>query len=355
MELQNFISKNKDYIQKFKDNNLKVKTYNKYNCIIVSNYYDQKLEAKDDSEYWKMFCRGAVIDIKKNKIVCLPPPKSIEADIESLQFNNPEVQILIDGTMINLFYKNDEWIISTRSEIGGYNKWSDKKSFKQMFDECIDFEYKLLNKNHSYSFVMRHIDNRNISPITMNELYLVEVYSYKYKKVERLPLSEYPKILKTENITNLQTLNELSDYYFKGYTIKQDNHRYNLINNNFEYVKELKGSYNNDMIHYFELRKIGRLKDFLKYFPEKSSLFNDYRSQFHDLSNELYSYYKRSHIHKSISKDEIPFHLKPLIKELHNNYLKTKKPTTWNDIKNYTNNLPSKRITFVLNYKNKKI
>ena len=57
MELQNFITKNKDYIQKFKDNNLKVKRYNKYNCIIVSNYYDNKLEATEDSEYWKMFCR----------------------------------------------------------------------------------------------------------------------------------------------------------------------------------------------------------------------------------------------------------------------------------------------------------
>ena len=109
------------------------------------------------------------------------------------------------------------------------------------------------------------------------------------------------------------------------------------------------------MIQYFELRKMGTLKEFLKYFPEKSTIFNEYRSQLHDLSNEIYSYYKRLHIHKSISKDKVPFHLKPLIKEIHNNYLKTKKPTSWNDIKDYTNNLPSKRVTFVLNYKNKKI
>ena len=352
MELQNFITKNKNYIDLFKENNLKVKKYSKYNCIIVSNHYDNNLIYTDESDYWKMYCRGAVIDTVKNKIICLPPSKSIDVDIDDINFDNPEVQVLLDGTMINLFYK-DEWIISTRSEIGGYNKWSDKKSFGQMFEDCLDFDYKLLNKNNSYSFVMRHIDNRNVSPITLNELYLVEVYSYRYKNVTRLPVTEYPDILKIDNITNLDTLNEISDYYFKGYTIKQGKKRYKLINNEYEKVKELKGSYNNDMLHYFELRKNNKLKEYLKYFPEKNKYFLKYRNELHDLSNELYSFYKRIYIHKSIEKKEIPYYLKPLTRDIHKQYLNTKVPTSWNHIKEYVNSLPSKRLVFALNYKNK--
>ena len=94
--------------------------------------------------------------------------------------------------MINLFYTDNEWIISTRSEIGGYNKWTNKKSFKKMFDECSQLDYEILDKNMSYSFVMRHIENRNVSPIQDNELYLVEVYQYLDNQIKRLSKSEYP-------------------------------------------------------------------------------------------------------------------------------------------------------------------
>ena len=111
---------------------------------------------------------------------------------ELCQYKDLIYEHLIDGTMINLFYANDEWIISTRSEIGGYNKWNNKKSFRQMFDECSQLDYETLDKTMSYSFVMRHTENRNISPIHQNELFLVEVYEYKDNIIRRLSKSEYP-------------------------------------------------------------------------------------------------------------------------------------------------------------------
>ena len=90
----------------------------------------------------------------------------------------------------------------------------------------------------------------------------------------------------------------------------------------------------------------------MKYYPEKSKIFNTYRDNLHDLSNELYSEYKNVFIFKNKDKKEIKYHLKPLVYDLHKNYLKTKKPTTWSDIKDFMFNLPPKRIIFALNYKN---
>lgn len=350
MELQNYINNNSDYIQSFKDNNFKVRKYKK--LIIVKNNYNDKLQySEENNDYWKMYCRGAVIDTEKNKIVCLPPVKSIICDIDDIVFNNPEVQYLIDGTMINLFYYDDNWIISTRSEIGGYNKWSTNKSFKAMFDECVNFDISKLNKNYSYSFVMRHKENRNVSPISLNELYLVEVYSYTYKKIKRLSVNDYPEILKIENITDLSKINEIDDYYFKGYTIKQGDKRYKLVNKKFEEINELNINMNTDILKYFELRKNGQLKNYLNYYPEKSTKFNEYRNQLHDLTNELYSNYKNVHINKTMEKKDVKYHLKPLMTDLHKLYLRNKKPITWNDMKNFMYNLESKRIIFALNYK----
>ena len=151
MELQIFIDNNDNYFELFKKNNLKIKNFK--NLIIVKQNYGDNINEYSDQDYWKMYCRGCVINTKTNKLICIPPVKSIEIEKKELDkylndkhSDNEEIQELIDGTMINLFYYNNDWIISTRSDIGGYNKWNNK-SFKDMFKECQEIEYNDLNKD----------------------------------------------------------------------------------------------------------------------------------------------------------------------------------------------------------------
>ena len=362
--LQFFIDSHDDYISLFKKNGLKVISNSKYNLMIVKNNYDNPLTFTDDSDYWKMYCRGAVIDTITNKVIALPPVKAIEITLDDITSNELlnnvnndiyECQSLIDGTMINLFYHN-EWIISTRSDIGGYNKWSDRKSFRKLFDESCNIEYDDLNKKCSYSFAMMHTDNRNISPITYNDLYLVEIYSFENDIIHRLPHDSYTKnifkqIDSTTDINYYPSMfkNEQA-YYTKGFTIKIGDKRFKYINPSFTFVKEIKLNYNNPCLTYLHLRQNSTLKLYLNYFPEHTIIFNDYRDKIHKLSNDLYSTYKNVFIHKSIDKKDIPYHLNPLIYEIHKIYLKDKKPTTWTDIKNYIHGLPPKKLMFALNY-----
>ena len=353
MELQKFINDNTDYISKFKENNLYTKKYK--DLILVKANYDENQIYENKEDYWKMYCRGSIINTKTHKLVCIPPVKAKELNKE--EFNqkqgNIEIQELLDGTMINLFYYHENWMISTRSNIGGYNKWN-SKSFKQMYEECPKLDYSDLNKKHCYSFVMKHTDNRNISKVTENKLYLVEVYNL--ENCERLSIDDYPK--------NIESVNNLLSYYIdkredldtnfniKGYTIKKDNQRFKLINPNYQKVKDLKVNFSGDLITYIELRKNGNLNDYLSYFPEKNKIFNSYRDKIHILSNELYNNYKNVFIFKNKEKKDIPYHLKPFVYEIHSEYLKTKKPTSWADIKDFIYNLPSKRLAFSLNYMN---
>ena len=349
MELQSFISENNNYSDLFKKEGLKVVKYR--NLLLVKNYYDKPLSYSDENDYWKMYCRGAVIDTLSNKVVCLPPVKSVEYNTisDDSSYLGTEIQYLIDGTMINLFY-HKEWLLSTRSEIGGKNKWTDKKSFKQMFDECLDknMDYDKLDKAYCYSFVMRHKDNRNVSPIKENKLFLVEAYDL--NKNERLNISNINlDIEKIDNIS-FNDLIEFNSYEIKGYTIKYGNKRYKKINPLFEKVKELKPNMNNDLLNYIELRKNGNLKDYFKYFPEYSKQFDEYRNKIHNLSNQLYNNYKNCYVFKKKERKEIPYHLKPLTDDIHKKYLNSKVPTSWSDIKNYIHSLPSKKLMFALNY-----
>ena len=355
MELQNYINSHPDYISEFRELGFKVNSFKKLK--IVSYPYDNPPSGTD---LWKMFLKGVVIN-ENHKIVCLPPVKSLPYDESVVETSNGEVvyQSLLDGTMINLFYHNGEWLISTRSEIGGYNKWANKKSFKQMFDECADLDYETLDKNMSYSFVMKHTENRNVTPIHDNELILVEVYQYIDDIINRLDTKDYPDNSyhqtnsftdKEEFMKSYTTNQPIIPYYVKGFTVKCGSLRYKWINPFFDEVKNLKINMNNHLLNYIELRRNGNLKKYLRYYPEHSHLFNNYKDKLHDLSNELFTTYKNVFIHKSLQKNEIPYHLNPLVYDIHRDYLATKEPTTWQKIKDYIHTIPSKKLVFALNY-----
>tara|TARA_Y100000389_G_scaffold120659_2_gene118008 strand:+ start:1940 stop:3010 length:1071 start_codon:yes stop_codon:yes gene_type:complete len=355
MELQTYINTHENYISDFKKLGFKVNSYK--NLRIVSYPYDKKPEYNSQDDIYKLYLKGAVIDINTNRVICLPPIKSLDISTESENQDGAIYQSLIDGTMINLFYHGDKWIISTRSEIGGYNKWTNKKSFRQMFDECCELDCDSLDKDMSYSFVMKHIENRNVSPVNNNELILVEVYNFSEDNVKKLEREEYPELncIIHDIYTDREELMKLFQgpvipYYIKGYTVKYDNLRYKWINPYFEEVRNLKINMNNHLLNYIELRRNGNLKKYLRYYPEHNHLFNNYKEKLHDLSNDLFTTYKNVFVHKSIDKKEIPYHLNPLVYDIHGRYLKTKIPTNWESVKDYIHTVPSKKLVFAMNY-----
>lgn len=356
MELQNYINSHPNYISEFRDQGFKVTSFKRLK--IISYQYDNP---PTEEGSWKMFCKGAVID-ENGKIICLPPVKSLGCCAWP---SSPDYtyESLVDGTMINLFYHNEEWLISTRSEIGGYNKWNAKKSFRQMFDECSKIDYDILDKSMSYSFVMKHTENRNVTPIKGNELILVEVYQYsgsdQEQTIKRLMKDEYPdnNYIVNDSYSNRDEFmkfyqDPLLPYYVKGFTVKcvDKDKRYTWVNPFFDKVKNLKINMNNHLINYIELRRNGNLKEYLIYYPEHSHIFSGYKDTLHDMSNDLFTTYKNVFIHKSTDKNEIPYHLKPMIYDIHRNYLATKEPTTWQHIKDYIHAIPSKKLVFALNY-----
>lgn len=351
MELQKYIISHPNYVTVARNNNFKVKTFKRLK--ILSYPYDCPI-SKDC--LWTMFCKGAVIT-PENKIICLGPVRASEITEDHEHVKGDTYEHLIDGTMINLFHYNGEWLISTRSEIGGYNKWNGKKSFREMFDECSKLDMETLPKNMSYSFVMRHVENRNVSPISENELILCEVYDYSNNTIRRLSPTEYPDNLYTKTVSYddkdefMKMYPEsVIDYATKGYTIKRGSMRYKWINPYFDEVKNLKINMNNHMLNYIELRKNGNLTKYLRYYPEHQHLFNDYKDKLHLFTNDLYACYKNTFIHKTTERSDIPYHMKPLIYEIHKKYQETKQPTSWQDMKDYIHNLPSKKLMFSLNY-----
>tara|TARA_Y100000389_G_C17404978_1_gene487525 strand:+ start:1 stop:777 length:777 start_codon:yes stop_codon:yes gene_type:complete len=255
--------------------------------------------------------------------------------------------------MINMFYHNDKWMISTRSNIGAKNSWDGKVPFYKMFLEVLgDSWFSELNKKYYYSFVLHHKSNRIVTPIQNNYIFLVECHKVEDGSFEQI--NDLPNIHGIHNIINLEKLqlNEYMDnliYSIKGFTIKNDNKRIKWLNPNYVYVNNLKMNNNDKFLNYIGLRQSRMLTEYLRYFPEDQYLFNEYRNDFNHIKQKLHESYLSHFVRKEKEVKEIEYTLRPLIFDLHNYYKKTGDVITIKVVSDFMHKLPGKKILFIKN------
>lgn len=358
MELQRFIDDNEDYIFKFKENKMQVKKYTKLGLLLVKAYSNNDYDYEKNP--WMRYCRGAIINMNTNKLVCVPPLKSMkveEINLENYDDDNYIFEPLIDGTMINMFYHNDEWMISTRSSIGAKNSWDEKVKFCELFESVRGKEwYEYLNKDNCYSFVLQHRKNRIVSDISEDNIILVEVYDIK-NDIRRLKPNEMDDLRKYGIESNVHMVRDNAVYYFnpdinysiKGFTIKNGCSRIKWINPKYEYVSNLKTNFNNKFLSYIKLRQEWKLSEYLKFFPEERYKYDLYRERYNIIKNKLYDAYVNVNINKTIKLNDVEYPLRPLVYEIHGYYLKTKHKINMSFINEYIQNVEGKKMLFIYN------
>ena len=350
MELQTYIQTNPDYLSQFKEHGMYVQK--KKHLALVKAKRNKDYDY--DTNPWMQYCRGSIIDTRTNRVICVAPRKAYQIpDVDELQsMESEEISVLVDGTMVNAFFVDEEWMLSTRSMIGANNQWDGKQSFRKLFEEVCPTWSQNLDPQYCYSFVLVHRNNRNVSPINENGIFLAEQHRLG-ETIEKVPLSEIDgihnvKLLDNEFLTNYKT-----PLYFsiKGFTVKQKNKRYKWINPSFLYVQGLKMNHNDKLMNYISLRQTGYLKEYLQYFPEESVIMNQYRDDFNTLKDELHTHYLRVNVYKTNTIKDVPYELKPLVKELHQMYYSTGEPITRKVVSNYLHSMDGKRVLFIYRYR----
>lgn len=312
--------------------------------------YDYKDREKIKEDKLSRYSRGLIIDSEDN-ILFLPPIKSVEISINDYfnNYSNYKVQPIIDGVMINLFNNNDRWEISTRSSVGGYNKWSKTKNFKDMYNDCEDFEEEDLNKEYTYSFVMRHKENRLVGKVEYNELYLIEVRNK--NTLERLDITEFRNKFNTLEFIDLSRNDKIfNTYEIRGYTFYDGENRYKLTNSLYDEINALKGNSNDKIINYLDIRNKGNIKQYLEYYPEEKNLKDEVEDNIEDLITLTYMSYRNVKIDKVKNMSDIEYHIKPLVNELHKIYLQERIRITKDIVRMFINKLSIYKLKFILNY-----
>ena len=91
---------------------------------------------------------------------------------------------------------------------------------------------------------------------------------------------------------------------------------------NIYYDLKQKCNFNNKLLTFLYLRQNNLLKTYLTYFKDDLQLFDKYRNIIYIMKNELHNYYINYFIKKTVEKKYIPYHLKPLLFDLHTIYKK---------------------------------
>jgi hypothetical protein len=161
--------------------------------------------------------RSVVFD-RDGNICCVAPPKmlTLTEEMTKCEVNSVNSTLsaeeLVEGIMVNLFWKNDKWYIATKSCVGelsfdhiiqeeaaaqaaaaaeavsasgvaGESKAFQKLGVQEILRRRICEVFSLLpgglenvSKQYCYSFVVQHPKNQIVNHITVPKLYLVAVY-----------------------------------------------------------------------------------------------------------------------------------------------------------------------------------
>lgn len=338
-------------------------------------------------------CRSVVVN-SSNQIVSFAPPKSHPAVVFIKEYSENtdgiQAEEFVEGTMINVFFDpaigvTGSWEISTRNTVGAtssFFKSPNSKTFRQMFMEAAiecRLDINQLDTSLCYSFVLQHPENRIVVPFAKPCLYLVGVYKINNEPdnitVNYFDAHEYQQIfselgtsVKFPQIYEFTKYSELIEKYgsmntsydIVGVVIHNKNtgERTKIRNPVYEQVRNLRGNQPKLQYQYLCLRKEGKVKDFLKFYPENKKDFSVFRDQVHLFTDTLYSNYVSCYIKKEKPLIEFSNQYRTHmfnIHQLYMNELREKKLFINNTlVQKYVNELHPSLLMYCLNFQMRK-
>ena len=345
--------------------------------------YDRSKITKENVKTLGLF-RSVITD--GEKILCFSFPKALSYPefIENVSYDSMEVEEFVEGTMINLFHYKDEWMCATKGKIGAKCKFfrDYPKTYRTLFLEAMEssnLEFTMLNKLYCYSFVLQHPENRIVVPFSDKKLILMNLYKCNNTCVEEVNMElafpncnildeDGPKVYfpnkQVEMYKNYSgsTYGEFYDYFTSlnlnyktmGVVIKRGNYRAKVWNINYLKVKHLRGNNPKIQYQYYSLLKDKKLQEFLYYYPEYKKLFDRYKINLFNWTEQLWKNYKACYIRKEGPLKTYPVQFKTHMFKIHQEYINQLKPSKKRTDKlfiiNYVNSLEPAQLMFSINY-----
>ena len=359
----NEISKFEDVSQFLEANNIKVKQDKSIPDLYLVYFERNNLTYNELSPLQKE-CNGAIYEKNTNKLVCACFNKfnkdSIVSDsMYDLNDKNLEILPSINGTLIRTFYYKDTLYFATKKCINANHAyWSSKKSFGQMFQECLDvYKDKISLDNFSggynHFFIMQHLENDNILPIPGNNLVHISTFNLNKNefKVQYFGISK-PQFIEIRDKATLEIMIHKKTINFEGYVLFNKNEmglvHQKIIFPSYINRSQLYGNTRSRLFRFLEIQNnVDLVRDYLDRFPNQKDLFYEYEQKLLSFCKNLHETYLNIRV-KKIPNYDYNKKLGKCLYTLHGLYLKHHQPITLTTVVNYIKPLDTKLLMYLL-------
>lgn len=335
----------------YNSDKIKTKIYTPKRNTFTTEYkilnYDNEVVCDNDTKLG--LYRSIVVNPEDNTILCFTPPKTMTMDF--FKEVNPDVTSsdilvneIIEGTMLTLFYdpRIESWELASKGAIGGnywfyrtqYNQLKSnpaQPTFRKMFLEAFRAEefqdindltcVQELSKEYCYNFILQHPANHIVLHVLSPVAYLVSVYHLKGSVATAIPatvyeewncflgirgLVEFPKRFEEESYNKFEELycSVNSSHTMVGlmFTNLKTGMMASLENPTYKEVRELRGNNPNLQYQYLCLLRMGKVMDFLKFFPQYKQVFYRFYKEFQEFVTNVHQSYISYYVRKSGEK-----------------------------------------------------
>lgn len=347
-DLKNFL-KGKTFVEslkEFKKHNIDTRIYK--DIYLVYPNVNQEL---NDSDFVKQ-CNYTYIDKKTNDILhYFSQIEELYTDFEQVlnyakTCDDYKMMLRCEGTLIKIYYHNNEWKIGTnRNPEAQMSFWNSKKSFKELFYECIlenyesvtDF-YNTLEKGYCYSFVMQNPDNNmciKTGDYVIHQINRVNLETMKEELNENMCFN-HEEIAKKFIEILLKNQKLTANYVF--YMYKNDTvTRVVVESEEIKKLKEIYGNCKDIRIRYLTCLNDKPMLDAIREnYPQYSEDYDEIETDMSILLYGLCIVYHNIYVKKErVTLNGIH---KKILYDIHGEYLKTKKDVDINTVKDVLNN-----------------
>lgn len=297
--------------------------------------YDAEMLCNNDTI--RGLYNAVVLDPVTRNILSIGTPKSYEYSTFKTMHPTPEniiAEEMIEGVSIQLFYdhRKKDWEISTRNSVSGkysYYRMKDTTSptYRDMLLDFIDVlslnEWDILEKlpkENCYHFILQHPDNHIVLKNEKAKLYFTGYYELhvngKINDIRYIPsyncVDKFPSLKEKICLPNIHS--ETIDSYdecckmYNTYSAdqmgicllnKDTGDRSFVINAHYQELQQLRGTHPNLMYQYICLKRIDKVKDFLKHFSQYKQTFWKFHEMYEKMIVELHQNYLQHFILKT--------------------------------------------------------
>ena len=316
--------------------NLYMITYNKPN-----KYSKHSVNLTNEQTNILKQYRGIILEKNTNKPVCYTFDKMSRHFPDEWDLKDCKIMKSYDGSQIKLFYYDNKWVVSTTRRIDADKSYYfSNKSFMEMWkDASKQLDLNKLNTDCCYSFLMAHPDNRVVARHSNPIITHVLTRNMKTFKIVYDDIGiKRPELLTFKTKKDIWKSIKSLPYNKEGYVVNYNDTFIKIVNSKYQEVKDLRGSSNSLLCHYFVLKKEKNIKKFLSYYPETSEIFSTFEKYFNNLCIQVFNEYVLFRIRKVITDKDIQPFLKQSLYKVHGIHLKNKKRIKLNDVRKVLNN-----------------